>query len=309
MTNDELRIGNWKSAVRLFVILCALFVFTAESFFGQERTLPQVEIDFSERQIRLARLIADGTTEQKRDALSQIRNLEIAEASRIAVPALRDRSEIVRATAAASVVSLPPDEAARNLLPLLADRKPFVRREAAYAIGKVGDASAVNSLLQIVRKDKIVEVRGAAIIALGAIGDASAVSEITKVLRRKSEAKEEFLRRSAARAIGQIAQKLVRTERTEVITPENFLPDRYKTIAQPDRAELIEAFPSYQTAVVVLIETLGNAREFPDVRREAAFALGAIGDRAAIPVLQANLRDADYYLAEICRESLRKIRI
>ena len=43
------------------------------------------------------------------------------------------------------------------------------------------------------------------------------------------------------------------------------------------------------------------------MRREAAFALGAIGDKSAVPVLQSNLGSEDYYLAEICLESLRKI--
>ena len=59
----------------------------------------------------------------------------------------------------------------------------------------------------------------------------------------------------------------------------------------------------------MLIQTLNNPREFPDVKREAAFALGAIGDAAAIPVLQTNLNNEDYYLAEICRESLKKIAV
>jgi HEAT repeat protein len=56
-----------------------------------------------------------------------------------------------------------------------------------------------------------------------------------------------------------------------------------------------------------LTGVLQNSSESEDVKREAAFALGAIGDAAAIPVLQANLNDQDYYLAQISREALRKI--
>ncbi|MBA3693251.1 MAG: hypothetical protein H0W77_07405, partial [Acidobacteria bacterium] len=33
----------------------------------------------------------------------------------------------------------------------------------------------------------------------------------------------------------------------------------------------------------------------------------AIGDQSAVPILQANLNNQDYYLAEIAKESLRKI--
>src|SRR5437868_3852812 len=50
----------------------------------------------------LVNRIHSGDVEQKREALFQIRNLRSEEASRIAVPALKDRNEMVRATAASS---------------------------------------------------------------------------------------------------------------------------------------------------------------------------------------------------------------
>jgi HEAT repeat protein len=50
-----------------------------------------------------------------------------------------------------------------------------------------------------------------------------------------------------------------------------------------------------------------NAREADDARREAAFALGAIGDASATAALQSNLDAKDYYLAQISKEALRKI--
>jgi len=278
---------------KLLGVLC---VFLAVDVF------PQTELEF------LAEKITRGSTEQKRDALFQIRNLQTAAASLLAVPALQDRSEIVRATAAFSVIFLPPDEAARNLVPLLADKKPLVRREAAYALGKVRSPQTINPLVRVWRKDKIPEVRNAAILALGEIGDAAAISELVVILQRKPQSKEEFLRRSAARSIGQIAQ-IIQTNRTKVLTPENFLPAEFKKIEKPNFPKLIDDFPAFRPAVGILIEVLQNRRDFPDVKREAAFALGAIGDEAAIPVLQANLNSEDYYLAEICRESVRRIAV
>ena len=137
----------------------------------------------------LVEKITRGSDEQKRDALVAIRNLETESASRIAVSALKDSSEIVRATAAASVIFLPQDEAAQMLVPLLADKKPLVRREAAYALGKVGSAATVTSLIQISQKDKVVEVRNAAIVALGEIGDAAALPELTQNSTAKAAAK------------------------------------------------------------------------------------------------------------------------
>jgi hypothetical protein len=291
-----------KLNIQVLVIFCLLVVF-AGKFFAQK---DNVFTDWTARSSFLSQQISGGTIEQKRDALLEIRNLETADASRIAISALRDESEIVRATATASIVFLPSDEAAQNLIPILKDKKPLVRREAAYALGKVGNPGAISSLLQVGQKDKVLEVRNAAIIALGEIGDVSAVNELVKFLQRKPQANEEFTRRSAARSIGQIAQ-IVQTGRVEVITPENFLPERFKSLERPNYPKLVESFPPFRPAVNVLIQSLQNPKEFQDVKREAAFALGAIGDESAVPILQINLGSEDYYLAEICRESLSKI--
>ena len=298
ITNYELRITSLKRCFRVLVFLCALCAFAGNSF-------AQTNLDF------LAEKINRGDTEQKRDALFQIRNLETEEASRIAISALTDKSEIVRATAAFSVVFLPKDEALNVLLPLLNDKKELVRRETAYALGKVGNPTAINPLLQIFQKDKIADVKNACIVALGEIGDAAAIDALTRILQNKPKKEnpaDEFLRRSAARSIGQIAQ-IIQTDKVEILTPENLLPDKFRAIEKPKYPKLVETFPAFRVAISILIQTLQNPREFDDVKRETAFALGAIGDASAIPVLQSNLKDEDYYLARIAGEALRKIAV
>ncbi|HXG82996.1 MAG TPA: HEAT repeat domain-containing protein [Pyrinomonadaceae bacterium] len=295
ITNYELQITRPARFFPALVILCALCAFAGTAF-------AQSNLEF------FAETIRRGNVEQKRDALFQIRNLENAAASGVAVSALTDKSEIVRATAAFSVIFLPADEAVAVLSPLLNDKKELVRREAAYALGKTRNPGAVNSLLRILQKDKILEVRAASVVALGEIGDASAVPELVKILQRKPIEKEEFLRRSAARSIGQIA-RIIQTNKVKVQTPEDFLPDKNISIAEPKYPNLIEAFPTFRAANAALIQTLQNPREADDVKRETAFALGAIGDASAIPVLQSNSDAEDYYLAQISREALRKIRL
>ncbi len=296
ITNYEFQITNIdeQRALKIFVLLCALF------FFFAENSLAQTNFDV------LAETISRGKTEQKRDALFQIRNLETAEASAVAVPALRDKSEIVRATAAFSVVFLPPDEALIVLSPLLKDKKELVRREAAYALGKTRNPAAINFLVQTFQTDKIADVKNACVVALGEIGDAAAINFLNGILQRKPKEADDFLRRSAARSIGQIAQT-IQTGRREVITPKNFLPEKYFETEKPKYANLLEKFPAFGASVAVLIQTLQNARETDDTRREAAFALGAIGDASATAVLQSNLDAKDYYLAQICKEALQKI--
>lgn len=250
----------------------------------------------------LAEQIERSDTEQKRDALYKIRNLETEQASRVAIPALKDDSEIVRATAAYSVIFLPPDEAAQFLLPNLTDKSAFVRRETAYALGEVGNSIAVNSLLNNLQKDKILEVKTAAIVALGKIGDVSAVDELTEILQRKPNKKEEFLRRTAARSIGNIAENL-RKQRTTTYTPEDPMNDTSTKIEKV----VDEKYTVFRFAVQILIQSIQNPSEFDDVKREAAYALGEIGDVSAVSVLQANLDADDYYLAEITKQALAKI--
>lgn len=284
-----------RSAFSLFYF-CLFFAFSA--WFTVQISAQNLET--------FAAQILSGNIEQKREALFQIRNFQTEQASRAAIPALRDENEIVRATAAFSVIYLPKAEAARVLLPNLQDKAEIVRRETAYALGKVGDSSAVNSLLQILNRDKIFEVRNAAAVALGGIGDVSAVDDLIKILRRKPNEEEEFLRRAAARSIGQIAQ-IVQTNDETVLTPENFLPDRYKDLKQPKYLYIEKQFPVFTQAANVLKTVLQNKNETDDTRREAAFSLGAIGDETAVSILQTKLNDKDYYLIEIAEEALRKI--
>ncbi len=295
--DSRFQIPNLYSLIWCFIFLCAVCVF-AENSYAQT----DLELYFIGK-------IENGSVEEKRDALLRLRDFKTEKSSQIAAPALRDSSEIVRATAAFSVIYLPKDEALQILLPLLNDKKELVRREAAYALGKVRNPQAINYLIQIYQKDKSDEVKNAAIVALGEIGDAAAVDFLTQILRKKpkkEDTENDFTRRSAARAIGEIAQ-ITQTGKIEVWTPKDFLPDKYVNLTPPNFLFLSRNLPIFVSANTVLIQTLQNPRESPNTRREAAFALGAIGEESAIPILQTYLNDEDYYLAEIAKESLRKI--
>lgn len=294
------------ACLRFCFSLCIVCALAGNSLAQEITTITAEQYEWIPVQAYLQRTIKSGNTEQKRDALFRIRNLKNAEASTIAVPALSDKSEIVRASAAPAVVFLPPDEAARVLLPLLRDKSILVRKEAAYALGKTRNPLAVRPLVEIIQRDKIQEVKDAATVALGEIGDVSAIDALTQILRRRPRGEEEFFRRAAARSIGQIAQ-IIQINENKTVTPENFLPVEFKKTTKPVYKNLSETFPPFRAAVPVLIQALQNPREFDDAKREAAFALGTIGDAAAISPLRANLNGEDYYLAEISREALEKL--
>lgn len=284
-----------------FGLLC---VFAQISF---AQTITQTDADLE----ALALKINKGNSEQKRDALFQIRNFKTAEASRIALPALRDSSESVRAEAVSSVIFLPPDEAAQNLLPLLNDKNILVRRETAYALGKTRSLLAVQPLIQKFQAEKLSDVKNACVAALGEIGDVSTISFLTQILRnspKKEDDADEFLRRSAARSIGQIAQKL-QTGESETNTPQNLLIANNTSSKSLllNYKNLTTDFPAFRDSASALIQVLQSSKEVDDTKREAAFALGAIGDNSAVQALQSNVNAADYYLGRICQESLAKI--
>ena len=260
--------------------------------------------DWPETEARLTRQITSGDTEQRRSALFEIRNLQTEQASRLAIPALKDINEIVRATAASSVIYLPKIKAINALTPLLNDKAEFVRREAAYSLGNIGSQEAAAPLLGHLQKEKLFEVRNAIVVALGQSGDSSAIEPLVEILQRSPKEDEEFLRRSAARSIGQIAQ-IIHTGKKDVLTPQNFLPDKYKDTGENTNMATLSTI--FAPAVAVLTQVLKSKNESADTRREAAYSLGAIGDKSSIAVLRTNRDSIDPYLAEICKEALLKI--
>ncbi len=287
---------------RLCLSLCVL---GAVFFLATANTFAQSNLD------DLRNKITNGSVEDKRNALLTIRNLRTEDASRIAVPAINDPNELVRATAVSAVVFLLNPDAAELLIPLLKDKAEFVRSEAAYALGEVGYYSVTEPLIQTLRKDRSASVRAVAAAALGKTRNLNSfdvllrVSVLVQVLKQKPTSANEYLRRSSSRSIGQIAQ-ILRTGMRRVVTPQNFLPEKYK-YKNPDAEPMTKSFPAFRIALPILIKVLSNPKEADDVRREAAFALGAIGDASSRKVLSDHLSSPDIYLAEICKEALLNI--
>jgi HEAT repeat protein len=237
----------------------------------QERLTPiQREIE------RQRQRLSSTEVEERRDALMHLGNLKRPDASRAAAAALNDESPTVRVAAAHAVLALPADEAATLLTPLLKDKQEFVRREAAFALGKSRSHAATANLVDLMLHDKKASVRGAAAVALGQTGDESALAALTQVVtgqdlkKKKSKSfEEEFVVRSAVRSLGQIGSR---------------------------------------ASVPTLISALQDETNSIETRREAATALGLIGDPSALPALQAAFAtNLDPYLSEAARAAIRQI--
>jgi HEAT repeat protein len=281
-----------------------LVLFLAVCIFGHNLAAQTgTTSDWPETEVRLISQLS-GDIEQKRSALFEIRNLQTKQASRLAISALKDTDEIVRATAASSVVYLQPSDAVTVLRPLLNDRSEFVRRETAYALGKTGNQNAAGQLLNALKNEKSSEVLTAIVAALGELGNGGVLEYCVKLLEKSPKEEDEFLRRSAARSVGQVVRKINIGE-TRALTPQNFLPEKFKDI-EP-RKYPNPGFAMFRDVVPVLVAVLSNIKESDDTRREAAFALGEIGDPSAIPLLRKGMSGSDPYLAEICKEALLKI--
>lgn len=261
----------------------------------------------------LAALVRTGSVEQKRDALYRLRVIGTEEAGKAALPSLKDPEPIVRATAAGSLAALPSSAAADALTPLLEDDEEFVRKEAVLALGASGDVSAEPALLRSLEKDDELAVRAAAAHAVGGIGTYRSLTALIRVLMEKPKEKLRYLRASAARSIGLIALRN-QPLGSPSTTPESFLPLKYKTgiAGTKDLTSGEDDFTGderdFGVAVATLGEVLKDAREASNTKREAAFALGAIGDRDAIRDLERCALSDDPYLAESCREALARLR-
>lgn len=249
---------------------------------SQDRQLTNSALTPLQREIAAQRArLTSADVEERRNALTHLGNLKRAESSRVALTALNDSSAIVRATAAHAVLSLPASEVVTALVPLLTDKSAFVRQEVSYALGETRSRGAVEHLVARLLSDKEHGVRGAAAVALGEIRDEAAVTPLAAILNRdlmsaksgkskKSGDKKEneFILRAAARALGQIRSR---------------------------------------AGVPALINALSDEGNADDVRREAAQALGWIGDSSAETALRAALSAPDPYLSRFAREALLRI--
>lgn len=236
------------------------------------RSLTPLQLEIEKQRQRLS----SSDVEERRDALMRLGALRHPDASRVAVSAIDDTAAIVRATASSAVQWLPAEEGAAALLPLLVDQDEFVRQEAVYALGHTKSRGAVTPLIELLVKDRRDGVRGAAAVALGQIADETAVVSLAQVLSPQTslpgtkarKEKNDFVLRAAAVSLGQIGS---------------------------------------QAGLPALVAALTDEEMADDVRREAARALGLIGDPTAESALRKVLTARDAYLSFAAHDALRRI--
>ena len=154
-------------------------------------------------------------------------------------------------------------------------------------------------LTTVIEKDKKAIVKAAAVIALGQIGSSAGLRPLLRVLRQKRKNSRAFLRRAAAKSIGQI----IETNESGRSTPRDFLPEEYKTSQAPKSIDVALKESVYET----LNGVFRDIKENNDTRREAAFALGTLRLEKVRFALRGCTSDEDPFLAEICKEALLRV--
>jgi HEAT repeat protein len=274
-TVNKKTMSRLRSTLVLILLTAALGAGARVSAGQSSTTLTPTEREIEKQRLRLT----SAEEEERRDAVMRLGAMHLPAASRVCLSALADAAPIIRAVAAKAILSLSSEESSGALIPLLKDKNEFVRRETAYALGLTHSRTATSVLSDRLVNDKEDGVRGAAAVALGEIADEGAVVSLVGVLepqssspskgkRRRKNEQNPFVLRAVAVALGQIRSR---------------------------------------AGVPALIDALTNETLPDDVRREAARALGLIGDRAALPALRIVSSAADPYLSRLAFESLRKI--
>ena len=208
-----------KRAQKFICAFCAFlwplsFVVLAQD----SRKLTPSQLEIEKQQQRLS----SSDQEERRDAVMRLGTIRREEASRAALPALKDASPIIRATATKAILSMAGDESASALIPLLGDKDEFVRRETAYALGLTRSRTATTPLSERLLNDKEDGVRGAAAVALGQIGDEAAVVPLVGTLARE---KNVFVLRAAATSLGQIGSRAGMPALISALSNEKFPSD------------------------------------------------------------------------------------
>lgn len=201
-----------------------------------------------------------------------------------------------RREAVMNLSRLDGDAALSALVSALTDASPGVRALAVAGLGERSDASVVALVAARLTSDKDAFVRKAAAYALGSFSG----TERTKALLVALKDKDAEVRGAAAVSLGDHA------DAAAVAPLAVALSDKSAFVrAQTARALGVNGRAATQS-VPSLISLVASDPD-AEVKRQAATALGSIGDRSALPALEQASRNYDSHLAHAARDSIRMI--
>ncbi len=193
---------------------------------------------------------------------------------------LTDTEARVRRRAALAVGRVGLTEGVPLLTPVLNDADPEVRQMAAFALGLIGDRSARDPLVTALA-DQSPLVQGSACEALGLIGDPAAAAPIGALLTRLT---------------GVLAQTAADSDESKRDTP---------AAAFRLGLEALVRLKAYDALAAAVLDASGQ----PKVRWwPAAFALGRLEDKRALPALLTLAGDNTPYTKAFAAKGLGALR-
>lgn len=209
---------------------------------------------------------------------------------------LKSSDEEQRRDAALKLAALRNPATIPALVSVLDDPSERIRALAITALARVGDSSLAPLIAARLSNDKKPFVRKAAAYALGRFRSSEGTAALTAALKDK----DAEVRGAAAVALGEYAD-------ASAIAPlEGALADKSEFVrAQSARALGVNGRAA--TGSVPLLAKLLTSDTEQEVKRQAAIALGRIGDRAALPALEKAERSHDPYLSHAALEAIKMI--
>ncbi|HSQ20890.1 MAG TPA: HEAT repeat domain-containing protein [Blastocatellia bacterium] len=199
-----------------------------------------------------------------------------------------------RREAAMRLSQLEGDNATSALLSALSDHSPIVRAVAAAGLGERADISVVPALAARLASDKDVFVRKTIAYGLASFTSTERTLALTGALKDK----DPEVRGAAAVSLGDHPDPAAISALGAALSDKN-------PFARAAAARALGVNGQGATQAVSALMKLLASDEDLEVRRQAATALGAIGERSALPALERATRDSDPYLAQAALASIK----
>jgi len=234
----------------------------------------------------------------RKEAISRLRRADDGGAVDSFLVALGDHSPEVRSEAIRAVAGLGDARAVEPLLQILrSDVEPKTRGDAAIALGSLADAHAVGPLIQALQTDESEAVRGDAASALGSLADAHAVGPLIQALQTDESGD---VRRGAASALGSLAEARAVEPLIQAVTSDENTDVRLAALRSLGEIADERAVES----VIAALTQTGKHDVGSKFLETAASALGKMGSARAIDHLVNAAASPDLAIAEAALRGL-----
>lgn len=214
--------------------------------------------------------------------------------------ALKSSDEEERRAAALTLAWAQSPAATAALLSALSDRSERVRAAAIASLAWQGDPMVAPHIAARLAGDKSYFVRKTAAYALGRLKTREGTIALVAALNEKPREKNLEVRSAAVVALGEYADAAAIEPLTRALDDKlDFIRARAALALGANGRNAAQAVPR-------LIKLLGADKE-NSVKRQAAIALGRIGERSALPALHQAQRDPDPYLSRAALEAIAMI--